>query len=129
MIMRGKAILLSLIALIGISSISQAVTTKLRIKVPNANIRAEPELTAGIIAQAPLGTILVSDIKSGDWYKVAIPGTSGATAKYGFIHQSTADVIEEFREVPKQEKIDLKKEEMKKGEEIQKISDRLFGTR
>jgi hypothetical protein len=125
MVIRVKAILFSsLISLIGISSVAQPVTIKLRIKVPNANIRAEPELAAGIIAQVRQGTILVSDIKKGEWYKVALPGTAGAVVKYGYIHQSTVDVIEEMKEVPKQEKTDLKKEEVKKVKEIQKIEEK-----
>ena len=122
---RGKAIgLLFFIALFGFRITAQATLIKLRVKVPNANLRAEPGLTASIISQTPQGTILESDIKQGEWYRVAIPGTAGGTAKYGFVHQSTVDVIEELREVPKQEKTDARKEEGKKVEEIQKVEDK-----
>jgi len=122
---RGKAIgLLFFIALFCFSITAQAAAIKLRIKVPNANVRAEPGAAARIIFQAPQGTILESENRQGEWYRVAIPGPVGGVTKYGFIHQSTVDVIEESKEVPKQEKTDARKEEGKKVEEKQKVEEK-----
>lgn len=90
---------------------------KLKVKTPNANIRIEPSLTGKIVLQAPQGAILEADQKQGEWYRIVLPQQIAVESKYGYLHQSVIEVLEEINEgVPeKKQDIDIKKEE---GKEI-----------
>jgi len=72
-----------------------------------------------IITQAPKGTILESDAKQGEWYKVLLPMTKIGEKNYGYIHQSTVEIVEETKEPLKEEKKEPEKiaEERKEDKE------------
>ncbi len=55
------------------TGIGEAAKLKLRVKVPQANIRLKPEMESMVISHAPLGAILDSDGKIKEWYKVNLP--------------------------------------------------------
>jgi len=101
--------LLLIISLLFLTSIGEATKIRVRVTVQRANIRLKPDITSQIIAKAPIGTVLVSEKKEGKWYKVNLPPDESGFLVSGYIHESTVEVVEEIKEVPKKEKIKDKK--------------------
>jgi len=64
----------------------------LKVKVQTANVRLEPDMLSGAIAQVPLGTLLESSGKVGDFYQISITDKDGKTVD-GFIHASVVEVL------------------------------------
>jgi hypothetical protein len=100
---------LFIIVFLFLAQISEAAVFKLRIKSASANIRLEPLLSSKVLFQAPQGAILESDIKTGEWFKVSLPPNIAGDIKFGYIHQSVIDILEEVKETPKEEKKEEKK--------------------
>ncbi len=73
----------------------------LKVKVQTANVRSEPDLSSGAVAQVKLGTLLESTNKVGSFYEVAVIDKDGKTV-YGFLHESVVDVVGGEKEVPKE---------------------------
>lgn len=73
----------------------------LKVKVQTANVRSEPDLSSGAVAQVKLGTLLESANKVGSFYEVSVIDKDGKTV-YGFIHESIVDVVGGGKEVPKE---------------------------
>ncbi len=67
-------------------------TIVVKVKVQLANVRTEPDTTAGVITQVKLGTLLESKGKVDSFYEVAVTDADGK-AVFGFIHASVVDVI------------------------------------
>jgi hypothetical protein len=67
-----------------------AQAVKIRIKGADAEIREKPDPQSRIIGTAPSGTVLESEEKEGEWYKIAITANV-----YGYIHQSWAELLSE----------------------------------
>jgi len=96
------AILITSVAFL--ADIGEAAKLKLRVKVATANIRLKPTMKAIVILHAPLGAILDSEEKTGNWYKVNLPPDESGVVVSGYIHQNVVEVIEEIKKVPKEEK-------------------------
>jgi len=76
----------------------------LKVKVQTANVRSEPDMSSGAVAQVKFGTLLESSNKVGDFYEVSIIDQDGRTI-YGFIHASVVEVLGgEEEKVTKEEK-------------------------
>ncbi|MFQ5722373.1 MAG: SH3 domain-containing protein [Candidatus Aminicenantales bacterium] len=71
---------------------AQPQTLKLKVTTEQANIRLKPDISSIIIQQVPLGTILESTGRTGEWYRVKIKTTESATA-FGYVHESLVVVI------------------------------------
>jgi len=65
--------------------------TKIRIIVDNATLKATPEIGAKNLARIPLNTILESQAKQGEWYKVS--WEKEGTKLVGFIHEMLVKVV------------------------------------
>jgi len=100
---------LLIISLVFLGGIGKAAKLKLRIKVAKANIRLKPTTESAVISQAPLGAILESEDKIGNWYKINLPPDVRGVVVSGYIHQSIVEVLEEIKEVPKGKKVEDKK--------------------
>ncbi|MDW7761596.1 MAG: SH3 domain-containing protein [Acidobacteriota bacterium] len=72
---------------------ARAETVKLRVKVTTANIRLDPDLESRIIGKVHAGTILESDERIGDWFKVAFQPGQDETSIIGHIHVSTIEIL------------------------------------
>lgn len=72
---------------------ARAETVKLRVKVTAANIRLEPDLKSRIIGEVHTGTILESDERIGDWFKVVFQPGQDETSIIGHIHVSTIEIL------------------------------------
>ena len=64
----------------------------LRVKVQTANVRSEPDMLSGAVAQLKLGTLLESSNKVGDFYEISITDKTGKPVT-GFIHVSVVEVL------------------------------------
>jgi len=71
----------------------------LKVKVQRANVRSEMSLTAPVIREVPLGTLLEASQKSGEWYEVAITNDLGVSLT-GYIHMNTVDEVGGGEEAP-----------------------------
>lgn len=98
----------------------EGVLYKLKIKVPSANIRAEPSLTANIITQAVQGAEFESDQKQGEWFRVLIPQRFGANITQGYLHQSVVEVLGESEKRAPKIKPEEKTEIQKQAEVVEK---------
>lgn len=63
---------------------------KLKVKIiaQAADIREGPDTESKLMGQAPSGTVLETEEKQGQWYKVAV-----AANVYGFIHQNELELL------------------------------------
>jgi len=98
----GMIPFLVIILLLSITIVSQAKDLKVKVIVENANVRLEPDLGSQIIAKVPLGTVLQSEGKTGEWHLVILPADEKGFVVSGYIHQSVLEeIVEEIKEVPK----------------------------
>jgi len=82
---------LLLIFALGLSA--HAELTKLVVNTTNANVRLRPNSQAIVISWVPLGGILISEGKIGNWFKVSIPADETGLVLKGYIHQSLVEVL------------------------------------
>ncbi|MFX1514249.1 MAG: hypothetical protein ACFFCQ_16870 [Promethearchaeota archaeon] len=100
----GNTIFLLLVfSLLLMGQIAHAAEFRLRVKISDAEIRLKPNKESTLISKAPLGTILKSQEKIGEWYKVDLPPDEQGVIISGYIHQNDVDVSKEIEEPPKQE--------------------------
>jgi hypothetical protein len=78
---------------------------KLRVIAKKANVRLTPSLNSDTLSQVPLGAILDSEGKTGEWYKVNLPADESGFVVSGYLHESTVEVIKESKKSQKIEKI------------------------
>ena len=72
---------------------------KLRVITKKANVRLKPSLSSDILSQVPLGAILESQGKFGNWYKVNLPADESGFVVSGYIYESIVEeVIQKFKE-------------------------------
>jgi len=92
--MPGKRswLLVSSLILIFCSSLIQAETIKLKVKVTTANIRLKPDLGSQIVNTTNAGAILESDERLGDWFKVSLPSRKSGIPIIGYIHMSNVEI-------------------------------------
>lgn len=96
---------LLIISLCFIGEIGEAAKLKIRVIVQRANIRLKPDISSPVIAKAPIGTALESEGKEGKWFKVNLPPDESGFVVSGYIHESIVEIVEEIKEVPKEEKL------------------------
>jgi sugar lactone lactonase YvrE len=83
-------ILSASIFIVGILPAGQGAPVKLRVTTNNASVYAAPEIGADILAKVSVDTILDSDEKQGEWYKVTVD--SGGIKVQGYIHEMLVDI-------------------------------------
>lgn len=83
--------------------------SKVRVVVPQANIRLKPNTQSAILSRIPLGGILDVIKKEGDWYYVKLPPDEKGIVVTGYIHQSIVEVVEETKEITKEGIVEEKK--------------------
>jgi opacity protein-like surface antigen len=79
--------------------------TVLKVKVQSANVRAEADAAAPVIAKVSAGTLLEAAGRDGAWYEVTVNNASGKEVS-GYIHNSVVEVLtsdEEAEEAPRPE--------------------------
>jgi len=76
-------------------------TYVLKVKVQAANVRTEPDLNAPVIKTVTLGTLLESDGKSGDWYKIFVDDGKGNQVT-GYINAKVVEIVSGEEPEPKQ---------------------------
>jgi len=99
---------LFLICLLFFSTISLATGLKLRIISEKAVLRLQPSADSEVVSTLPMGGILESEGKVGNWYYIKIPKTKQQSSVSGFVNAAMVDVIGEVGEVievTKEEKI------------------------
>jgi len=90
----------------------------LKVKVQTANVRLEPDMLSGAIAQVTLGTLLESSGKVGDFYQISITDKDGKTVD-GFIHASVVEVLG-----TEKEKETMREEEVREPEPVPEVRTR-----
>lgn len=104
-------ILLSLLIIfLLLAGIGEAAKLRVRVIVERANIRLRPDIKSPVIAKAPIGTVLESEGKEGRWYKVNLPPDESGFVVSGYIHENIVEVVEEIKEVLKEEKVEEEKQ-------------------
>jgi len=95
--MKNRAVLLvlSIICLLMFFDMGVAAEVTLTVKTSRANIRLNADLEATVITQAPMGAVLKSDAKEGEWYRVQLPPNKDGFVISGYIHESVVLVSEE----------------------------------
>jgi len=96
---------------------AQTQTLKLKVTTEQANIRLKPDIGSIIIQQVPLGTILESTGRAGEWYRVKIK-TPESTPAFGYVHESLVVVISP-QPVPEKKQREEKQEKITRKEERQ----------
>jgi len=100
--------------LLFLTSIGEAAKLRVRVIVQGANIRMKPTIESTVILQAPLGAILKSEEKIGNWYKVNLPPDESGFIVSGYIHENMLEIIEEIKKIPEE----IKPKEVEKIPEV-----------
>jgi hypothetical protein len=95
-----------------------AEKTKVKVIVNTANVRLKPDLASRVIGKVSLGTILESDEKTGEWYRVNLPPDKSGLSLPGYMHNSVVEIVIE-EPVKKVERKVEKKEEKEKDKKIE----------
>ena len=66
---------------------------KIQVIVQKANVRANPDLKSEVITQVSLGTVLTSDKKEGNWYRVILPPDENGILRHAFIHTTVVEAL------------------------------------
>lgn len=82
--MKGRIVLV-LLLLVSLFGLAPSAAVKVKVIVDNASIKATPEIGGKTLANLPLGSILETEIKQGEWYKVTV--TKDGAAISGYIHE------------------------------------------
>lgn len=95
-------------------------TYVIKIKVQLANVRSEPDMSAQIIRQLKVGTLLEATQKLGDWFEIAITDDQGKAIS-GYVNVNVVDVISGGKAAEPAAKAPEKKEPaVQKEPEVQK---------
>jgi hypothetical protein len=73
-------------------SLGLAQTYVLKVKVQAANVRSEPDRNASVVKSLPLGTILESANKIGEWFEVVVDDGRGNKIS-AYINISVVDIV------------------------------------
>ena len=113
------SILLFLSILLG-SQIGFAEDIELQVIVQKANVRAKPDLSSDIVTQVALGTVLISDMKESNWYRILLPPDENGVRRGAFIHNSVVELISKTKEPAPKTDVDTKKTEDKFSPPVKK---------
>lgn len=118
-ILKRTAITLA-VFLLGIGVIlplsAEEPASKLKVVTDQANVRLKPDIGSIIIYQIPIGTVVDSLGKEGEWYRIQFQSEEGDNVT-GYVHESLVSLLEsparkrEPREVSPQMPEEKKKEE------------------
>jgi hypothetical protein len=100
---RKTAFLVFILSLLIVGHLAFAAEFKLKVKKADAEIRLKPTVESTLISKAPLGAILESSEKFGEWFKVNLPPDKQGIVVSGYIHQSAVEIMEEIKEPLEQE--------------------------
>ncbi len=101
---QGIFLTLFITFLLFLTGIAQSADLKVRVTVDKANVRLKPDTTSPIISKVPIGTILESLEKAGEWYRVNLPPDERNFIVRGYIHQNAVEVVGGIKEVPMEKK-------------------------
>lgn len=74
--------------------------TSLKVIAELANIRENPDIGSAILIQVPHGTILNSDERTGDWFRISFSGENNLPLT-GYVHESLVQPMSDpFRKEP-----------------------------
>ena len=104
-----KSILSLALFVLVLTSMVFSAGLKVRVVTSQANIRLKPDLQSAVISKVPLGGVLDVIKKEEDWYHIKLPADERGIVVTGYIHQSTVEVVEETKEISKEEKAEEKK--------------------
>ena len=99
-----KAILALIVFVLLTATFIFSEDSKVRVTASKANIRLKPDTQSEVVTSVPLGALLDIIKKEGDWYFVKLPPDAKGIVITGYLHQSTAEVIEEIKETAEPEK-------------------------
>ena len=98
-------LLIVFISLILFTNTSEAAQTTLKVIVPFANIRAKPDLASPILKRIPSGSVLESEAKEGNWYKVNLPPDASGVVITGYVYETIVQVLQVTPEKAKEEAV------------------------
>jgi len=84
-------VLVALFVLCAFVSASEVIILKVNVQL--ANVRSEPNLTAPVLTQLKMGTMLEASGKKGDFYEIAVSDESGKIS-VGYIHANTVEIVQ-----------------------------------
>lgn len=87
-----KVIFTIMVVIVFLAAAAFVDAAVIKVKIPTANIRRQPDATSAVISQAALGTLFEVINKTGNWYEIAVTDATGKTVS-GFIN---GDVVEEI---------------------------------
>ena len=83
---------------------AQELALKIKVVTEQANIRRQPDISSEILHQVPMGTILNSTGRDGDWFRV-VWETEEQEFIIGFVHESLIVVVERRAEESRPEEV------------------------
>lgn len=81
------------VLLLMLGGVITAEEVKLRITTENSSLRLEPSSDSAEIYKIRLGTVLISEKKSGEWYFVTVQTVEGNYSLAGYIHELQVEVM------------------------------------
>jgi hypothetical protein len=90
--MKKFLILCCAVFLLSTGLVLASQTYVLKVKVQAANVRSEPDRNASVVKTLPLGTILESQNKLGEWFEIIIDDGKG-TKLSAYINTSVVDIV------------------------------------
>ncbi|NIM90111.1 MAG: hypothetical protein GTO17_04100 [Candidatus Aminicenantes bacterium] len=107
---RRLALVICLLVILLSPGITQAENLKLRITVNQAKIHMRPDARSLVLSIFRLGSVLESDKKIGNWFRVILPSDKNGAQITGFVHVNLVEVIIEGPEKQPAEEVSLEEE-------------------
>ena len=95
---------------------AEAADMKVMVKVGKAQIRLKPSFESTVVEEVPLGALLQSEGKDGEWFMVMLPPDEKGFIISGYIHESQVDVAGKPKIIQKKEPVEKKTVPVKKPE-------------
>ncbi|MFQ6083950.1 MAG: outer membrane beta-barrel protein [Candidatus Aminicenantia bacterium] len=87
---------LLIVSLLFLTGMTQAANLKVRVIVDKANVRLKPDITSTPVGKVPVGAVLESEGKIGEWYRVTLPPDEYGITVSGYINESMVEIVEEI---------------------------------
>ena len=101
---------LTCVMLAFLSPTAEASDSNVKVTVERAQIRSKPSFESPIVEEAPMGALLRSEGKKGEWYMVVLPPNEKGFVISGYIHENQVEVE---KKPAKEELVSLDKPEPK----------------
>jgi len=108
---QGTFLTLLAVSFLFLNGTTQAADLKVRVLVESAEVRLRADTLSQVVGKLPLGTILESEGKVGEWFQVKLPPDEEGFVILGYIHQRHVEVVGEVREVKEAPEIKEEKPE------------------